>query len=209
MFSVFSRRQSSLESNLERMLTNIINNEMNADLEQNNSGLSDAAMRTLRENSFTVTETDDNTQCSICLETIQQNETVVTLECQHTFHLQCIERWCSSHNSCPICRSVIEEHEEQEQSIPNIQTQRIIVNNITTIAMNIRINDNTISTYWYSYNTMIDVFNYLSQMQNRYIRMMIQVGNKIFKTTESYEYLILPLSEHGIRGRVEAQVHFF
>lgn len=207
MFSVFSRREtpSTLERNLERMLTNLINNE----LEQQNSGLSDTAMRTLRENSFTVAETNENSQCSICLEAIQESESAVTLECQHTFHLQCIERWCSTHNSCPMCRSVIEEREEQhEAEIPNIQTQRIILNNITTIVMNIRINDNSFSTFWYSYNTMIDVFNFISQMQNRYCRMMIQVGNKIFKTTESYEYLILPLSEHGIRGRVEAQLHF-
>lgn len=209
MFSMFSRResQSTLERNLERMLTNIMVAELNSDLEQQqNSGLSTEAMNSLRQNSFTVTQTDDNNQCSVCLETIQQDETVVTLGCHHTFHFHCIERWCSSHNSCPVCRSVIEE---QEETIPNVQTQRIIVNNITTIVMNIRINDNIFSTYWYSYNSMIDVFNFLSQMQNRYIRMMIQVGNKIFKTTESYEYLILPLSEHGIRGRVEAQVHFF
>ena len=206
---MFSRResQSTLERNLERMLTNIMVAELNSDLEQQqNSGLSTEAMNSLRQNSFTVTQTDDNNQCSVCLETIQQDETVVTLGCHHTFHFHCIERWCSSHNSCPVCRSVIEE---QEETIPNVQTQRIIVNNITTIVMNIRINDNIFSTYWYSYNSMIDVFNFLSQMQNRYIRMMIQVGNKIFKTTESYEYLILPLSEHGIRGRVEAQVHFF
>tara|TARA_B100000161_G_C33382571_1_gene338472 strand:+ start:320 stop:607 length:288 start_codon:yes stop_codon:yes gene_type:complete len=52
--------------------------------------------------------------CSICFSEIECNEK--KLECQHTFHLKCIEKWfydgkprwddydCYRKKSCPICR---------------------------------------------------------------------------------------------------------
>jgi hypothetical protein len=47
--------------------------------------------------------------CSICFEEL--GDDVVTTECNHLFHRQCIRNWLREHSSCPLCRSVIgQEH---------------------------------------------------------------------------------------------------
>ena len=42
--------------------------------------------------------------CSICLD---NTITDVQLECTHSFHKTCIERWLNTNNNCPVCRYVI------------------------------------------------------------------------------------------------------
>jgi hypothetical protein len=43
--------------------------------------------------------------CPICHET----DTVVrhTLDCNHTFHLHCIDRWLLKNRTCPLCRYIV------------------------------------------------------------------------------------------------------
>ncbi|KAJ3766890.1 hypothetical protein FB446DRAFT_756703 [Lentinula raphanica] len=44
-------------------------------------------------------------QCLICLEEYQEDESVRVLECQHAFHMDCVDRWLlEGRNSCPACR---------------------------------------------------------------------------------------------------------
>lgn len=43
-------------------------------------------------------------ECAICLCEISEQQTFIT-SCNHTFHRQCIERWMSGHDSCPLCRA--------------------------------------------------------------------------------------------------------
>lgn len=42
--------------------------------------------------------------CSICIETILNNNCALTLNCGHSFHDKCIEIWAYQHNTCPLCR---------------------------------------------------------------------------------------------------------
>jgi hypothetical protein len=42
-------------------------------------------------------------ECSICMDTMRG--TIAETECLHRFHLECLDRWLESHNTCPICRS--------------------------------------------------------------------------------------------------------
>ena len=42
--------------------------------------------------------------CLICLERYKKNEKIITLKCDHIFHVQCIEEWLTSKKSCPLCR---------------------------------------------------------------------------------------------------------
>ncbi|KAF6156792.1 hypothetical protein GIB67_033261 [Kingdonia uniflora] len=45
-------------------------------------------------------------ECAICLSEFVDGEGVRVLpRCKHGFHVQCIQGWLSSHNSCPTCRS--------------------------------------------------------------------------------------------------------
>lgn len=55
-----------------------------------------------KENSNQLLEQD----CSVCLESFQENDPLITLSCKHTFHENCIRVWLqdNEHNNCPICR---------------------------------------------------------------------------------------------------------
>ncbi len=44
-------------------------------------------------------------KCSICLTSM--NDNIRTLECTHTFHINCIDIWIDNKNTCPLCRAVI------------------------------------------------------------------------------------------------------
>jgi Ring finger domain len=49
----------------------------------------------------------DNSECLICMETIQVTEQVswsANVECEHVFHHQCIREWLLKHKECPCCR---------------------------------------------------------------------------------------------------------
>lgn len=44
-------------------------------------------------------------ECAICLSEFMEGEGIRVLgRCKHGFHAQCIEKWFSSHSSCPTCR---------------------------------------------------------------------------------------------------------
>lgn len=211
--SVFGFRNTNNQNNnqrqlIETLITNIINESMEEENQQNN-GLSQEELNTLRDSAYLINNTDH--QCSVCLENIDSESQVVELRCEHIFHLSCIERWCENHNSCPLCRSRIVENPENQQSQQNNvrQNQRIIVNNITRVQINFFINGVSFTSYWNSCNTLVEIFMYLSQMNNNYNRIMIQINNKIFKTTESYEYLAQSLTAHGLIGNVNAIVHIY
>lgn len=42
--------------------------------------------------------------CSICLDEINQ-DCVKTFECNHYFHLSCLNEWVSKSSTCPVCRT--------------------------------------------------------------------------------------------------------
>ena len=43
-------------------------------------------------------------ECCICFESIRFSDMFVT-KCKHMFHVGCINEWCKTKNSCPLCRS--------------------------------------------------------------------------------------------------------
>jgi len=84
----------------------------------------------------------DNT-CAICFDTISieslftkknynKPKKMMALDCNHKFHINCIEEWSAKSNTCPICRSPIKKEEnimihqeETQQNIPRIQEHYI------------------------------------------------------------------------------------
>jgi hypothetical protein len=47
-------------------------------------------------------------ECSICKATYENDNIVTKLNnCDHKFHINCIETWASSNNNCPLCRTNI------------------------------------------------------------------------------------------------------
>lgn len=48
------------------------------------------------------------TECAICLADFAEGERVRVLpECDHRFHVKCIDTWLRSHSSCPNCRHLL------------------------------------------------------------------------------------------------------
>lgn len=46
-----------------------------------------------------------NLLCTICLEEVIESENnKKVLHCNHTFHANCINRWLTTRNQCPVCR---------------------------------------------------------------------------------------------------------
>ena len=43
-------------------------------------------------------------ECSICIQDYNLGEYRKTLNCEHTFHKKCIDRWLKKSNNCPLCR---------------------------------------------------------------------------------------------------------
>jgi hypothetical protein len=48
---------------------------------------------------------DEDKSCSMCLESF--DDSGWTLRCGHTFHFQCIEKWCETSPACPLCRAEV------------------------------------------------------------------------------------------------------
>ncbi|ERN13976.1 hypothetical protein AMTRI_Chr01g133120 [Amborella trichopoda] len=45
-------------------------------------------------------------ECTVCLSALEEGETGRLLpNCQHVFHVECIDMWLQSHDTCPICRA--------------------------------------------------------------------------------------------------------
>jgi len=54
------------------------------------------------------------TDCPICLAEFADGEKVRVLpNCNHRFHLECIDAWLVSHSSCPLCRHSLILHKEK------------------------------------------------------------------------------------------------
>jgi hypothetical protein len=46
------------------------------------------------------------TDCSICLLDIDIVDSTHTQNCNHNFHVNCLNQWFKVNNSCPLCRTV-------------------------------------------------------------------------------------------------------
>jgi hypothetical protein len=46
-------------------------------------------------------------ECSVCLETYINTDTLIKLPCNHEFHRECAETWLLLNLNCPLCREII------------------------------------------------------------------------------------------------------
>ena len=58
----------------------------------------------------------EEVQCSICMEMIDRTEKK-TLNCNHDFHTECVNRWLRSNDTCPLCRAPQRVREPERQTI--------------------------------------------------------------------------------------------
>jgi hypothetical protein len=64
------------------------------------------ALKTKRFSRPPGTEDDDDAcNCSICFVPLQDGDRVGALQCQHSFHVDCLKLWIRRKNSCPLCQT--------------------------------------------------------------------------------------------------------
>lgn len=77
-----------------------------------NTGIKKKALKTFPTRSYS-TELKIpslDTECVICLSEFTNGDKVRILpKCNHGFHVRCIDKWLSSHSSCPKCRQCLIE----------------------------------------------------------------------------------------------------
>ncbi|CAH1418683.1 unnamed protein product [Lactuca virosa] len=69
------------------------------------SGLAKRAIKKIPVARFSMRRGGSATECSICLGDFVNGEKVRVLpECNHEFHVKCVDKWLNEHASCPNCR---------------------------------------------------------------------------------------------------------
>ncbi|KAL1212258.1 Receptor homology region, transmembrane domain- and RING domain-containing protein 2 [Cardamine amara subsp. amara] len=60
---------------------------------------------------YTKSQSEDSSQCYICLVEYEEGDTIRTLPCHHEFHRTCVDKWLKEiHRVCPLCRGDICRH---------------------------------------------------------------------------------------------------
>jgi hypothetical protein len=60
----------------------------------------------IKKNIISVSDIDENSSCSICLEDFNSTTTeILFLDCKHIYHSPCILEWITKDPSCPLCRN--------------------------------------------------------------------------------------------------------
>ena len=84
-------------------------------------------LKELRSNTDVLNYEGPTEKCSICQDDILENQIIRKLNnCNHIFHIRCIERWLEANNRCPHCRASIisdeanEDNETETNDIPTV-----------------------------------------------------------------------------------------
>lgn len=85
-----------------------------------NNGLDPKKVESLPVHAYEGGGAKQGIDCAICLAEFQEREWVKEIPyCRHVFHSDCIDKWLSSHVTCPLCRTAKlfagDEAEEKEE----------------------------------------------------------------------------------------------
>ncbi|XP_027351044.1 RING-H2 finger protein ATL60-like [Abrus precatorius] len=71
-------------------------------------GLDPSLLRSLPVLVFQSQDFKDGLECAVCLSELVDGEKARLLpECNHGFHVYCIDMWFQSHSTCPLCRNAV------------------------------------------------------------------------------------------------------
>ncbi|KAI3969241.1 hypothetical protein MKW92_045172 [Papaver armeniacum] len=91
---------------LRRMNGNSDNNPSASLQSQANKGLKRKILKSLPK--ITYDKTLSMEDCAICLSEFEIGDEIRVLpQCNHGFHVTCIDTWLGSHSSCPSCRQIL------------------------------------------------------------------------------------------------------
>ncbi|CAL1155168.1 unnamed protein product [Cladocopium goreaui] len=69
-----------------------------------------APVGSLEDNTVPAIEIDEDYECPICLEEIDEEAGVMTKDCHHIFHRECLKHWLQVNSTCPLCRLSLARH---------------------------------------------------------------------------------------------------
>ncbi|XP_073026321.1 RING-H2 finger protein ATL40-like [Primulina eburnea] len=73
------------------------------------TGLDPLVLASLPVLAFKQTSRGSSVECSVCLSALEDGERVRLLpNCNHSFHVDCIDKWLASNLTCPVCRAEAE-----------------------------------------------------------------------------------------------------
>lgn len=65
-----------------------------------------------------------DSQCSVCLVEYQAEDRLQHISaCGHTFHMDCIDHWLSTHTTCPLCRLSLVPASKSSTELPQINVE--------------------------------------------------------------------------------------
>eukprot|EP01091_Cochliopodium_minus_P009957 TRINITY_DN2568_c0_g1_i2.p2 TRINITY_DN2568_c0_g1~~TRINITY_DN2568_c0_g1_i2.p2 ORF type:complete len:146 (-),score=27.89 TRINITY_DN2568_c0_g1_i2:6-443(-) len=56
---------------------------------------------------------EEDAQCSVCLCEFEKGDKIRTLNCNHFYHRDCIDKWLKTNSKCPLCVQSIQKPEEE------------------------------------------------------------------------------------------------
>jgi len=79
------------------------------------NGLSEIDLSRFPERVFREASSPENATCLICQEDFKKGDSIRTLPCFHVFHRDCIDKWLSSKETCPVCMKSVRETAKSAQ----------------------------------------------------------------------------------------------
>ncbi|KAL5995058.1 hypothetical protein ACLOJK_025116 [Asimina triloba] len=71
-------------------------------------GLEPSVILSIPVVSFSPEKFEDGLECAVCLSELSEGEKARVLpNCNHGFHVDCIDMWLHSHSTCPLCRNPV------------------------------------------------------------------------------------------------------
>lgn len=104
IFPIFSMRDPIFESNQNSEASVFVSNFFKEYI--NSLKRKERLWRNLKKNHpFKFTKNMKIEECTICLNNFSNNQFLRKLDCEHTFHKKCIDKWLMKGNQCcPMCR---------------------------------------------------------------------------------------------------------
>lgn len=77
----------------------------NSDRNENiNDSLRNSLLTKIEDKKSSYEKDNENDNCSICLENFKKKDKIITLDCGHYYHDECITNWLKKDETCPLCR---------------------------------------------------------------------------------------------------------
>lgn len=73
--------------------------------ESDDAPLIDSAHDRAHQLRYDLRALDSDGRCGVCLAPMRAGAEAATLDCEHSFHPECIERWATVQDACPLCHA--------------------------------------------------------------------------------------------------------